>query len=298
MATSLLSSLKIHLDQYGQYELIEQRLRHLSHLILALDGSKKSLEALISHLGWLRQNSLNAEERQSRLDAAIVALANRHLLIARNMLEPFTARANEHTHKRWSIESSYCLAKLHELNGHAEEAMRHYQRYALQAMQCVRTEISVDQRTANRPSQATPSVSAAKDDVEMSLPAKYRRAYRYLLSHMDCANLSVREIAEHVGVTERALQSVFRRHLGMTPIEVLRRCRVERIREDLLNNEENSLTILEAATRWGIRNRSTLVSSYRKYFSETPTDTLARRGRYSGSSPSLGTLGSSYAQAA
>jgi AraC-like DNA-binding protein len=37
--------------------------------------------------------------------------------------------------------------------------------------------------------------------------------------------------------------------------------------------------VIETAARWGIRNRSTLVTSYRKYFRETPTETLARRGR-------------------
>ena len=111
----------------------------------------------------------------------------------------------------------------------------------------------------------------------MRLPARYRRAYRYLLEHLDRSELTVREIADEIDVTERALQCVFKRHLGMTPGEVLQRCRVERIRADLLREDAVGGTVIETAARWGIRNRATLVSSYRKFFRETPSETLARR---------------------
>jgi len=168
------------------------------------------------------------------------------------------------------------MAKVCALGGRFDESMRHYQRYALESMQCVRTESS-GQEPAARPG-ASASPSAVKDDIEMRLPAKYRRAYRYLLEHLDCAELSVREIADDLGVTERALQGTFKSHLGMTPGEVMQRCRVERIRTDLLRTDAPGTSVIETAARWGIRNRSTLVTSYRKYFSETPTETLARRG--------------------
>jgi AraC-like DNA-binding protein len=174
------------------------------------------------------------------------------------------------------MELSYCLAKVCALSGRVDESMRHYQRYALESMQCVRTESAFDDRAA-RPGTAAPV--AVKDDIEMRLPAKYRRAYRYLLEHLDCAELSVREIADDMGVTERALQWAFKNHLGMTPGEVMQRCRVERIRADLLRDDAPGHSVIETAARWGIRNRSTLVTSYRKYFRETPTETLARRGR-------------------
>ena len=87
-----------------------------------------------------------------------------------------------------------------------------------------------DQFTRTRGARGDRQREQIATAVEMSLPAKYRRAYRYLIDHLESAELTVREIAEHVNVTERALQSAFRQHLGMTPAEVLRRCRVERIR--------------------------------------------------------------------
>jgi AraC-like DNA-binding protein len=95
--------------------------------------------------------------------------------------------------------------------------------------------------------------------------------------HLDCAALSVREIAADLGVTERALQSAFSRSVGMTPNQVIQRSRVERIRADLLRAKTPPNSINETAVRWGIRNRSTLVAVYRRYFRETPSQTLARR---------------------
>jgi AraC-like DNA-binding protein len=57
----------------------------------------------------------------------------------------------------------------------------------------------------------------------------------------------------------------------------MRRRRVEHIREDLLAERCPGATILEAGARWGIRNRSTLVNSYRRHFDETPGQTLQRQ---------------------
>ena len=64
------------------------------------------------------------------------------------------------------------------------------------------------------------------------LPLRYRRAYQYILEHLENRDLSVREVATHVDVTERALQMAFRTHLGMTPAELIRRRRIERIRKE------------------------------------------------------------------
>jgi AraC-like DNA-binding protein len=263
------------LAAHGGQPLLARRLRYLRALLLAACGDVTVVQSLHDHLAWLRQAGVSTGERQGRVEVALVAIAARQADMARSVLEPLCSRGSDRRRQRWDFELSYCLAKVCELAGRSDESMKHYQRYALESVQCVRTE-AVAERSPAR--SVAPSAPVVKDDVEMSLPAKYRRAYRYLLEHLDCAALSIREIAEHIGVTNRALQSVFRSHLGMTPVEVMRRCRVERIREDLLKADPGGLTVTEAAARWGIRNRSTLVASYRRYFSETPAETLSRRG--------------------
>jgi len=271
-----LDTLQACIAAHGQHPFINERLSHLRSMILASCGDARSLALLSEHVTRLRRAGLSAMERQARIETALVAITARQGELARSVLEPLLSREADSSRQRWNVELSYCMAKVCALSGRIDESMRHYQRYALESMQCVRTESS-GQEPAARPGTA-PAPTAVKDDIEMRLPAKYRRAYRYLLEHLDCAELSVREIADDIGVTERALQGTFKTHLGMTPVEVMQRCRVERIRSDLLRTDVEGSSVTETAARWGIRNRSTLVSSYRKYCLETPTETLARRG--------------------
>ncbi len=87
----------------------------------------------------------------------------------------------------------------------------------------------------------------------------------------------MRDVAAEVGVTERALQSAFRRSLGLSPTELIRRLRMERIRGELLDDSLNGeRTVLTTANKWGVQNRSTLLNNYRKQFHEAPSETLRR----------------------
>jgi AraC-like DNA-binding protein len=268
-----LAAVQASLAAYAQTPLVANHLHHLRGLIVASCGDAAGLQRSLEHLRGLRRSNLAACERQARLETALVAITMRNVEAARGVLEPLCTRTAEAGPQRWNFELSYCQARVCALSGRSDESLKHYQRYALESVQCVRAE-TVD--SSHGPAQVQPRSSAVKDEVEMALPAKYRRAYRYMLEHLDCASLSVREIADEIGVTERAMQSVFKSHLGMTPAEVVRRCRVERIRQDLLRGDSAGMTVIETASRWGIRNRSTLVTLYRKYFRETPAQTLSR----------------------
>ncbi len=118
--------------------------------------------------------------------------------------------------------------------------------------------------------------AAPSDDVSARLPGKYRRAYRYLMERLDQRELSVREIAAHIDVTERALQAAFKAYLGLSPSELIRRQRMERIRGELLSDAPRAASVLEIASRWGIQHRSTLVNGYRRMFDEAPSQTFDR----------------------
>jgi AraC-like DNA-binding protein len=258
-----LASIDMLLAAEDSSSLVACRLRHVRDLLLATYGDTRLQAALMEHLARLRSLGLAKLEAQARIDTALVAIGQRQAEFARAVLQPMQGT---------NIEVSYCQAKLSMLLGCADDAMLHYQRYAFESMERVRAGSAAAQRgDAQAPS------AGAKDDIEMRLPAKYRRAYRYMQENLDHADLSVREISDSIGVTERAIQTAFKAHLGMTPGEVMQRCRVERIRAELLREDAHDASVIETAARWGIRNRSTLLSSYRKYFSETPTQTLARR---------------------
>lgn len=181
---------------------------------------------------------------------------------------------------RGDVELQYCLSKVHQLCGRIDQSLKHYQRYAMESMQCVRSAARDAARSGGAPAPAT--ATGPKDEVEMSLPAKYRRAYRHLLDNLGSPTLGVRELSESIGVTDRTLQLVFKTYLGMTPVQVIQRGRVERIRDDLINGDHPTLTVMQAAERWGIRNRSTLISVYRRFCHETPAQTLLARGQRAG----------------
>jgi AraC-like DNA-binding protein len=258
------------LRTHGEHRFIVQGLTLYRDLLTASLGDLIALAALPGHLAARRRAGHAALEHSARIEAALVAITARNSELSRALLDPLQS---DPLRRRWNMETLYCLSKLSALTGRVDDALRWYQSYALESVQCVRAETL----TAAPDSAGSSEATFRTDEVEMQLPPKYRRAYRYMIEHLDCAGLSVREIADHLGVSERALQLTFRAHLGLTPAELMQRCRMERIRDDLLCEDKTAASVFETAARWGIRNRSTLANSYRKYFRETPTQTLARR---------------------
>lgn len=241
----------------------------LRKLALAQPGAQA---AALAHLNWSAANGLHAYQYAVRLEIALASLASGTPQLAETMLAPIAAdlrAAHDHRH----LEYLYCLAKTRGAQGRDEESSQLYRRYALAAMQCLRESATMLATLSHRARRQT----AQLDDVGARLPAKYRRAYRYLMDNLERSDLSVREVAAEIGVTERALQSAFRNSLGSTPTEIIREKRMERIRRDLQRNAAHGEhDVLAAANRWGVQNRSTLVNGYRRQFNEAPSDTLKR----------------------
>jgi AraC-like DNA-binding protein len=103
--------------------------------------------------------------------------------------------------------------------------------------------------------------------------AVVRRAARLIEAH--CAEpLGTPDVAEAVHLSVRALQAGFREHLGATPMAYLRRVRLERVRESLVDGSAASVT--DAALRWGVTHLGRLSGDYRAAFGESPSQTLRR----------------------
>lgn len=249
--------------------LLAQRLHYLSQLRILAAGTLNAAERLQSHLSWAVSAELEHYHQAVRVEIALAALAADAPRLAQNLLDfnHFGQSRSHYALIRGNLEYFYCLAKAAQQTGHIEEALRHYGHYALLAMQCIR-----DIALPSDFKRAT--ASPPPDDICARLPGKYRRAYTYLLENLSRVDLSVREVAAQIGVTERALQLAFKSHVGLSPTEVIRRQRMKRIRHDLLS--ETGVSIADVAEKWGVQNRSTLVNSYRKEFHEAPSDTLLR----------------------
>ena len=118
-----------------------------------------------------------------------------------------------------------------------------------------------------------PSAVPRGVDASDATPSTVRRALRFLDEHAD-EDLDVAQLARACGVTPRALQYAFRRHLGCTPMAYLRRVRLDLVRQAL--RDGSALNVGDVATRYGFFNPGRFAAGYRQAFHENPRDTLSR----------------------
>jgi AraC-like DNA-binding protein len=102
-----------------------------------------------------------------------------------------------------------------------------------------------------------------------------RDAISFIEKHAD-QDLTVGDIAAAAGVTPRAIQLAFRRHLDTTPMAHLRRVRLARVHEELeLAGPHDGVTVTAVASKWGFSGSSRFPSYYREAYGESPGQTLA-----------------------
>ena len=104
-------------------------------------------------------------------------------------------------------------------------------------------------------------------------PPLLRRAIAFIHDNAQ-TDIGLRDIAAAVGVTPRSVQYTFRRHLGTTPLEYLRRVRLDRAHRDLQMADPSVDTVTAIAGRWGFSHAGRFSIAYRKVFGTKPSRTL------------------------
>lgn len=105
-------------------------------------------------------------------------------------------------------------------------------------------------------------------------PAVVRRAAQFIAEHSG-EDIGLGDIARAARVGPRALQLAFRRYRDVTPLEHLRRVRLERAHHDLLAADPSAGdTVATIATRWGFAHHGYFASSYRRIYGHSPNVTL------------------------
>ena len=105
-------------------------------------------------------------------------------------------------------------------------------------------------------------------------PATLRRAMAFIEenAHRDIAII---DVAAAAFVTVRAVQLAFRRHLGISPLEYLRRVRLDHAHQDLKRaSPGDGLTVTAVAYQWGFRSSSRFAAAYREAYGVSPSHTL------------------------
>ena len=102
------------------------------------------------------------------------------------------------------------------------------------------------------------------------------RAQAYMDANADLP-ITSGDVAKAAGVTIRAVQLAFCRHVGTTPWKYLRRIRLDRAREELdAAAPGDGTTVTGVASRWGWSNADRFTAAYSARFGERPSGTLRR----------------------
>lgn len=104
-------------------------------------------------------------------------------------------------------------------------------------------------------------------------PQTLRRAITFIddNAHRD---IRLTDIAAAIGVTPRSVQYTFRRHLGTTPLEHLRRVRLHRAHRDLQAADPAVDTVMAIAGRWRFGHPGRFSMAYKAAFGTPPSQTL------------------------
>ena len=104
-------------------------------------------------------------------------------------------------------------------------------------------------------------------------PRTIRRAEQLIVDHAR-EPLTVEDVAEAVGLSVRALQEGFRRHIGVTPTARLREARLIGVRTELAAADPQSSSVSRIAAGWGFWHLGRFAIAYRERWGESPSVTL------------------------
>ncbi|MGE7064731.1 helix-turn-helix transcriptional regulator [Agrobacterium tumefaciens] len=105
-------------------------------------------------------------------------------------------------------------------------------------------------------------------------PAQVKRALEFAKAHARDP-ITSSDMAKAAGVNLRTLQGNFQKFLGTTPIEYLKRIRLEGARRDILHAPPNA-KIARIATNWGFVHMGRFSMEYRSRFGVNPAADLRR----------------------
>ncbi|MEJ2865629.1 AraC family transcriptional regulator [Actinomycetospora flava] len=114
----------------------------------------------------------------------------------------------------------------------------------------------------------------AASDPGNAEPATVRRAVEFMDAHAH-EDIGLTEIADAARIGARSLQLAFRRHRDSTPLEYLRRVRLESAHRDLLAGDPTRGDRVETiAARWGFGHPGRFSVIYREHYGRSPSATL------------------------
>ena len=110
-----------------------------------------------------------------------------------------------------------------------------------------------------------------------SLNPRYIKKALAYIDENEQKQFTVNELAAVAEVGLRTLQTGFQQIYGISPMSYVRRYKLMRVREYLLNKVDTVFTIGDVAAQWGFLHPSQFAKNYYEFFGEYPSDTLKKR---------------------
>jgi AraC-like DNA-binding protein len=102
-----------------------------------------------------------------------------------------------------------------------------------------------------------------------------RRCEAYMREHVD-ATLTLLDLSQVSGMRSRSLINAFEAVTGYSPMDYLKRLRLDGVHRALGRADKSSTRIIDVATEWGFWHMGHFTSNYHAMFGETPSQTLLR----------------------
>lgn len=100
-----------------------------------------------------------------------------------------------------------------------------------------------------------------------------RLCERYMREHVD-AGLTLLHLSDVTGMRSRSLINAFEAVTGFSPMDYLKRIRLDGVRRALRSADKSTTRIIDVATEWGFWHMGHFAVDYRAMFGETPSQTL------------------------
>ena len=105
------------------------------------------------------------------------------------------------------------------------------------------------------------------------VPKRLQRAREFIETRLQ-EDISLDDIAHHAGASVRSLSRMCRLAYGVSPMQLLRDMRLDKIHLELANGSIDA-TVSDVALRWGYAHLGRFAAAYRERFGEAPNETLA-----------------------
>jgi AraC-like DNA-binding protein len=105
--------------------------------------------------------------------------------------------------------------------------------------------------------------------------AAVRVCEAYMREHAD-ATLTLLDLSQVSGMRSRSLINAFEAVTGYSPMDYLKRIRLNGVHRVLQRHHRDAIRIIDVATDWGFWHMGHFTADYRMMFGETPSQTLLR----------------------